>query len=375
MQCVTPLIREYQDIPKDEAKAIKDAGGKLWQRVYSREYVLSQLKRNENYFQWLKTKNKENAENGSYNRYMLIPCRHCYACSINYAADWATRMACECITNRSDQNYFITLTYDEEHLPIYEKIDYVDEKGKIITFYNRGEDTWNTGTLQKDDSQKFIKRLRRKLEYQNKLGKFKFFLCGEYGDLGRPHYHAILMDCKLDESQFYDCKIDTNHHDVWKSKELDKLWGMGFVDVATASWQDMAYTARYVQKKWIKSFKPIDYAINGKDPEYVTMSKGIGDEYVKQNMDKIYETDEVIIHTIGNKSNKVKPPKRYDDILKSTDEKKYDKIKETRNYIRERMEEILLTKTDLTDLERLRLQEEQITEKAKMLKREMKARI
>lgn len=374
MQCYTPLLREFQDISKSEKRWAKENDLKLWQRVYSREYVLSQLKDNENYLQLIKRKNQENAKNGSYNRYMLIPCRHCFACSINYAADWATRMALECVSNGGKHNYFITLTYDEENLPIYEKIDYVNDQGKTTTFYNTGEDTWNTGTLQKDHSQKFIKRLRSYLSRHSELGNFKFYLCGEYGDLGRPHYHAILMDCRLDETQFYDCKIDSNHHDVWKSKELDKLWGKGFVDVAEASWQDMAYTARYVQKKWIKSFKPIDYYINGKEPEFVTMSKGIGEEYWNKYKDKIYDTDSVIVHGVDGKTQKVKPPKRFDSLLKNENEELHDQIKEQRNYIRERMEEILLTKTDLTDLERLRQQEELITTKAKMLKRQFKER-
>lgn len=369
MQCYTPLVREYQDIPKDEKKKAKEQGLTLWQKVYSREYVLSQLKANENFFQYLKRKNKENAEKGSYNRFMLIPCRHCFACSINYAADWATRMAMECKLNCGKHNYFVTLTYDDAHLPVYESIDYVNENGDKTTFFNRGEDTWNTGTLQKDHSQKFIKRLRRYLEEHSELGQFKFYLCGEYGELGRPHYHAILMDCRLDETKFYDCKIDKNHHDVWKSKELEKLWGMGFVDVAEASIEDMAYTARYVQKKWIKSFKPIDYYINGKEPEYVAMSKGIGDYYFYKHKDKIYETDSVLVHSVDGITKAVKPPKRYDALLRIIDEDLHDQIKEQRNDIREKMEEVLLTKTDLTDLQRLRLEEDQITTKAKQLSR------
>ena len=62
---------------------------------------------------------------------------------------------------------FVTLTYDDDHLP----------------FTDSGE-----ATLFKHHLQKYFKDLR----YW--LGDFRYYACGEYGDsFGRPHYHALVF--------------------------------------------------------------------------------------------------------------------------------------------------------------------------------------
>ena len=59
-------------------------------------------------------------------------------------------------------NSFVTLTYDDEHLPGDQCLDH-------------------------RDFQLFMKRLRKRFPS-------RFFMCGEYGGLnGRPHYHSILF--------------------------------------------------------------------------------------------------------------------------------------------------------------------------------------
>lgn len=63
-----------------------------------------------------------------------------------------------------DQMIFLTLTYDDKHLP---------------------ED----GELHYDHVQTFLKNLRRLC-----LSRLRFFVCGEYGDLfDRCHWHMILF--------------------------------------------------------------------------------------------------------------------------------------------------------------------------------------
>ncbi len=72
----------------------------------------------------------------------------------------------------------MTLTYDDEHLPIN---DYVDSDGVIH----------GKPTLRKRDVQLFLKRLRKNYKYDNHI---KYFCCGEYGGKTfRPHYHLIIF--------------------------------------------------------------------------------------------------------------------------------------------------------------------------------------
>ena len=69
-------------------------------------------------------------------------------------------------------NSFITLTFDDEHMPADRSLNY------------------------RRDFQPFIKRMRRR------MGQLRFFMCGEYGDDNfRPHYHACIFGM-----DFYDKK-------------------------------------------------------------------------------------------------------------------------------------------------------------------------
>lgn len=67
-----------------------------------------------------------------------------------------------------DFSCFVTLTYDDEHMPY-------------------------GGDLHYRHFQLFLKKLRKR------LGRpVRYFMCGEYGDrLGRPHYHAILIGVEV----------------------------------------------------------------------------------------------------------------------------------------------------------------------------------
>ena len=87
-----------------------------------------------------------------------------------------------------EQVWFITLTYDDEHVPgmiintgeIMRKVQYAWKPGE-----KRPE---SVQTLLYTDVQKFLKRLRK--AYKSKL---RYFIAGEYGEqTARPHYHMIL---------------------------------------------------------------------------------------------------------------------------------------------------------------------------------------
>lgn len=357
------MIRVYQEADRKTREQIKASGNQLVQHILPREEVNRRLRKNENYYQYVKRINKDNEIHNIHWRYQVIPCRHCYACSINYSAEWATRIMYQC--QESEHNYFVTLTYDDEHLPILSEI----HKGEWI-FENDG--TWITGSLQKEDSQNFIKRLRRHLERNNKLDNFKFFLCGEYGgQTGRPHIHAILMDCKLDLSQLYDCHVDKNFKPHWKSKELEKLWDKGIIDVAEVEWSSAAYVARYCAKKWIKSSDDLEYISQGKIPEYIAMSKNIGKSYYEKHKYEIYDTDSIIVKTFTNDACRLKPPKAWDRLLEKENPELYDKIKESRKLCQEYAEKSQKDQSNYTDYEIQQMSAEKTLTKASMLKREM----
>lgn len=48
---------------------------------------------------------------------MLIPCGQCIGCRIQKKQDWATRIEMEAKTHPPESIWFVTLTYDDEHVP------------------------------------------------------------------------------------------------------------------------------------------------------------------------------------------------------------------------------------------------------------------
>ena len=48
---------------------------------------------------------------------MLIPCGQCIGCRIAQREDWTTRIEMEAREYPKDQVWFVTLTYDDDHVP------------------------------------------------------------------------------------------------------------------------------------------------------------------------------------------------------------------------------------------------------------------
>lgn len=360
MQCVTPMIRFYNKYAEDH----KSADEKVPAKIVSRSEVYDRLSKDNNYYKHLHQRNEELIKKGSYYRYMFIPCGHCFACKLNYAADWANRIMFE--TQRHEDNFFITLTYNEEHLPIYEKMIYTDKDGNKTEYENDG--TWN-GSLEPDHVTKFIKDLRNK--YRD--CKIKYFYCGEYGEeTKRPHYHMILFGAPLKAENAYDWHIDKNKKMHWKDKELEKLWNKGMIDVAEVEWSSAAYVARYCMKKIDNDNDSHRYAELGKKKEFVRMSRrpGIARAYFNDNWQHIYETDEIQINTFRHMNTIVKPPKAWDRLLKETDPELYKQIKESRMTCAERSRKLKeeITK-GITDKELQIRSTENIITKGNSLKR------
>lgn len=119
-----------------------------------------------------------------------------------------------------EDNAFVTLTYDDEHLPV-------------------------GGSLEPKHFQDFLKRLR----FAIAPVRIRYFGVGEYGDTEfRPHYHAALFgfpSCRYGISRFKErsgsCCVSC---DV-----VQRSWGMGIVMLGTLEQFSAQYIAGYVTKK------------------------------------------------------------------------------------------------------------------------------
>ena len=232
--------------------------------------------------------------------------------------------------------------------------------------------TWN-GTLEPDHVTRFIKTMRKYYERQGITG-IKYFYCGEYGEeTKRPHYHMILFGAPLDIKQFYNWHVDMKHKKLhWKSKEIERWWNYGMVDIAEVEWNCCAYVARYCMKKLDQENDARIYAENGKIKEFIRMSRrpGIGMRYYDEHKQKIYENDEVIQKTIQGKTSAFKPPKAFDKKFEEEFPEQFKMIKESRLAAAERNRKLKqeLTK-GISDLELLQREAEKTITKGQMLKR------
>lgn len=292
------------------------------------------------------------------NDYIEIPCGQCIGCRLQYSRDWANRCMLELQYHSS--SYFVTLTYNDKHLP---RRSYVDpETGEVLTSYS----------LFKKDFQNFMKRLRKALPDQD----LRYFMAGEYGGKTyRPHYHAILFGLSLDDLIVY--KRSELNHIYYNSPTVQKAWSIydpktqtfdpiGFAVVADVTWETCAYTARYVTKK-LKGAESEFYTLHNLTPEFTLMSRapGIAREYYDEHSD-LYKFDYINISG-GSKGLKFKPPRYYDKLYDLECPDEMAEIKANRKRIAENANKAKLQKTTLSYLELLEVEEKQTLDRTKKL--------
>jgi len=243
---------------------------------------------------------------------VYLPCGKCAACINRKIQEWTFRLDNERINSAC--TYFVTLTYDNHHVPI-------NKYGKM--------------ELRKSDIQAFLKRLRYDRDKNPEYGifeehyfranlkreKIKYYAVGEYGTKKkRPHYHLIMFN--------------TSRQSI-----LDN-WELGEVDIQIPKGSEaMGYVVKYLSKR-----------IFGETPgnvkkEFSIMSKGIGINYVEK-MKKWHKANPDILYTANETRTRVPMSKFYRDRL-FTEEERTEQIpiikknieQDERNSIKQKGEE------------------------------------
>ncbi len=172
--------------------------------------------------------------------FVEVPCGRCVSCKIAHSREWVIRLLHELEYSKSA--YFVTLTYNDEHLPADMSLD-------------------------KSELQRFFKRLRKELPPRS----FRYYACGEYGEtFNRPHYHFICyLSCECDRFDSF----------------IKSAWPLGFVYIGNVTPQSCRYVAQYVHKKYSEKWNQRIYG--DKQPPFQLQSQGLGKEYMYENADRL----------------------------------------------------------------------------------------
>lgn len=200
---------------------------------------------------------------------MRVPCGQCIACRLNKARAYSIRIMNETVYHK--KSCFLSLTYDDEFLPVNHSLD-------------------------KSALQKFLKRLRKRVGVP-----IRYFACGEYGEEKlRPHFHICLFGLGEDDEVFLNKirrKTGRGNY-VWQCKMKD--WKFGNCYVGMLDYDSACYVARYTSKKLLANDSKIPdkqfWQDRGLLPPYLVMSNrpGIGAEYVRDNFNRLKKREYVL---------------------------------------------------------------------------------
>jgi hypothetical protein len=160
---------------------------------------------------------------------VTVPCGKCVACLSTKRQHWSVRLQQH--LKISYCGYFLTLTYEK-----------APRSG-----------------LSKYDVQNYFKRLRNRFD-----GKFKYYLCGEYGSqTQRPHYHAIILFESEPKPNFFSNSVEFTFQHAWHH---------GFISVGSVTDASISYTTKYMITK-------SEYP-QGMEPPFHLISKCLGKDYI-----------------------------------------------------------------------------------------------
>lgn len=372
MSCYHPLFRiAADDIPFNEPSALF-----LRRRLYNGGTVLDKIT-----YDSLPLSLSE--------KFVRIPCGKCIGCRLDYSRQWADRIMLESMLYPEDTSFFLTLTYDEDHVPrpLLRYPNFLSDS-EIETF-----EPVYFPTLVKKDLQKFFKLVRT--NYKRRYGvelNLRYFACGEFGDkTHRPHYHVCVMNLPLRDlrvSQTFCQKRDGRKIGVlYESDFLNSCWidgrggkQRGGIAIGRLTWSSAAYVARYIMKKQkgksakqrvsddpvcgysffeTESYSQVSNSVF--QDEFVCMSRkpGLAYQYFQDHFGDIVISDSVPILTkSGVQMHKM--PRYFDSKLKERFPELLDDLKAERRAV--------AISGRLMELERISLSEDEFLQQQEAIK-------
>lgn len=283
-----------------------------------------------------------------------LPCGQCIGCRIAYSKQWAARCMMELESH--DSAYFVTFTYDDDHVP--------------LSWYSDPDtgEAYQAMTLRKRDLQLLMKRIRKHFGDDH----IRFFASGEYGDESfRPHYHAILFGLHLtDLVRYKTVKEAGQYYTYYNSKELSDCWRKGFVVVGSVTFESCAYVARYVMKK-LKGKEAKFYQVHNIEPEFVNMSRrpGIARDYYESHPG-VFDFDYINLRTPDG-GRKLRPSRYFKRLFEVEQPARSAEMAARARQLAIQLQDAKLQSTTLDSFELEEVEERNLKSRLKPLRRDL----
>ncbi len=230
---------------------------------------------------------------------MLTPCGHCLACQRSRATNTAIQLYCELVTTKGS-SYFITFTYDDDHLP-------------------------DDGSISYRHMKNIVQSIRRKIS-----DIMRYYSQNEYGMAGgRAHLHLASYDLEINDLEPFD---DSNS---FSSETLNKMWGKGSVVIQRLEYGNCLYIAKHhfeEKSNQTKSTHLYSYIhpytgefIKERKPEQSTRSLGLGRKFYDEFFSDLFPHDYIVVNGSPRPV-----PKYFMNKLKKDDPELYIRLKELR---------------------------------------------
>lgn len=193
--------------------------------------------------------------------YVWVACGKCPTCLKRMQARWNARLENE--RKSSLFTLFVTLTYDDKHLPrLIRDDDFEPSVGRIeryraydnkflipfsemqfdkqadLDFFNGKMHSGGVPYADFADIQKFHKRLNKRFhdKYTGKYENFRYFVVSELGKESlRPHYHCLY---------FFKSEIPTENF----AEDIRTCWQLGNIECDSVEATAASYVSKYVGK-------------------------------------------------------------------------------------------------------------------------------
>lgn len=170
-------------------------------------------------------------------REQVVRCNKCLACLEHRQAGWIARLSSE-FDSYPEGVYFVTLTYDDEHLPTKEV-----SPGEFLPAISYSDIKKFHADLRKRFQQGFfLDRTLQSVGWSSEPDRielpechFKYYVTSEYGPNGtrRPHFHGFYSNMLEDEDVVFDL--------------FQSVWGKGFVTCEKGKSEACAaYVSKYL---------------------------------------------------------------------------------------------------------------------------------